>query len=482
MRYRVKMTLLFLCLVAAAFSATAYSLISEAWKANLAQVQEAALQNHSLVADTVERNLVLAVMQEEAEWEVSLERMKLTNGLGERGNLLGVSLEGEGVSLMEGRPIAPAESAELRANLDSDTGADSLFWYLQEEGKSRVILVGQKLYMNGNALYLCSATDAEPAFTAMERQRQFFRRWFILAILVSFGTIYLMTTLLTRRLRVLHRAAEEIQQGHYETRVSLSSGDEIAELGQVLNQMARAVEEKTHLLEEENQRKDAFIGGFTHEFRTPLAGMMGYAALLQKETDPDTRLIAGCYILSEGKRLEDLTQKLFELFLAERQEIRRSGVYIPGLLEEAAMSVMPAFEAAGVTLTWQGEEVFWQTDFELLRTVLVNLLDNARKASQPGQTVTMKGTTGFLQVEDEGCGIAPEDKARITEAFYMVDKARSREAGGCGLGLALSSAILRALDLKLEIESEPGKGSCFRIMSLPAAEPYSGKGPKEEAE
>ena len=121
-------------------------------------------------------------------------------------------------------------------------------------------------------------------------------------------------------------------------------------------------------------------------------------------------------------------------------------------------------------------------DFELLRTVLVNLLDNARKASQPGQTVTMKGTTGFLQVEDEGCGIAPEDKARITEAFYMVDKARSREAGGCGLGLALSSAILRALDLKLEIESEPGKGSCFRIMSLPAAEPYSGKGPKEEAE
>ena len=99
-----------------------------------------------------------------------------------------------------------------------------------------------------------------------------------------------------------------------------------------------------------------------------------------------------------------------------------------------------------------------------MQDVLVNLVDNASKASREGQTVTLSaGETGFA-VRDQGCGIPQEEIGRITEPFYMVDRSRSKKLGGVGLGLALVKEIVQAHGGRLEIESTVGEGTTVRVL------------------
>lgn len=109
----------------------------------------------------------------------------------------------------------------------------------------------------------------------------------------------------------------------------------------------------------------------------------------------------------------------------------------------------------------------------MLKSVLLNLTDNACKASEPGSTVTVCGEKRedgyYFAVRDHGVGIPAEECQKITEAFYMVDKSRSRSHNGAGLGLALCVEILRLHGSTLEIESTPGVGSCFGFL-IPGGE------------
>ena len=115
----------------------------------------------------------------------------------------------------------------------------------------------------------------------------------------------------------------------------------------------------------------------------------------------------------------------------------------------------------------QGEML---AEVNLIKTVLVNLIDNAAKASEPGSRIEISGhieEKGYrFAVRDYGIGIPEEELHKITKAFYMVDKSRARSKNGAGLGLALCVEILKIHHSKLEIESEAGKGSCFSFVLL----------------
>ena len=119
-----------------------------------------------------------------------------------------------------------------------------------------------------------------------------------------------------------------------------------------------------------------------------------------------------------------------------------------------------------VDIRWERGETY--ADENLLKTVLINLTDNAIKASEEGQTVEIEGKRleqgYYFQVRDEGIGIPAEECHKITEAFYMVDKSRSRAHNGAGLGLALCTAILELHHSRLQIESTLGEGSCMSFL------------------
>ena len=153
-----------------------------------------------------------------------------------------------------------------------------------------------------------------------------------------------------------------------------------------------------------------------------------------------------------------------------REEIERKKTGVTGIFaylqEVYEEKESPENDRVKVTIRWEKGDIY--ADENLLKTVLINLTDNAIKASEAGQTVKITGKRVengyYFQVKDEGIGIPAEECHKITEAFYMVDKSRSRAHNGAGLGLALCTAILKRHHSRLKIESTLGEGSCMSFL------------------
>lgn len=221
-------------------------------------------------------------------------------------------------------------------------------------------------------------------------------------------------------------------------------------------------------LAESAERREEFIGSFAHELKTPLTAIIGYADMLRsREMTPKNRFTAAGYIFSEGKRLEALSLKLMEIIVSGKQGIERRRFDAPYFIREVAAVTVPSLANDGMTLDmrWEPGEVWIEPD--LFKTLMINIIDNARKASRRGQTVEFFGKRtedGYaFYVRDHGRGMKKEDLSRITEPFYMIDKSRSRAQNGAGLGLALCQRIAELHETELEFESEPGKGTTVRV-------------------
>lgn len=285
---------------------------------------------------------------------------------------------------------------------------------------------------------------------------------------VCIGLGLLLIALLVRRslspLQELQNAAAHIAAGSYAGRVTVPSADEVGALAQDFNAMAGAVEQRIAELTETAERQRLFIGGVTHEFKTPLTALLLNADSLQNTyLDEEERSAAIAQIEHQTRWLERLVQKLLKLITLEQApELRTSSV--PELLERVRESTADALAQRGVTLQTECCAERLDMDADLMQSVLVNLVDNAGKASQPGQTVSLTADALGFAVRDHGCGIPHEEIERITEPFYMVDRSRSKKQGGVGLGLALVKEIVRAHGGRLEIESTVGEGTTVRVL------------------
>ena len=202
-----------------------------------------------------------------------------------------------------------------------------------------------------------------------------------------------------------------------------------------------------------------------------MTAIIGYADMLRsRKLDEEKHFMCANYIYTEGKRLETMALRLLDIIVARREEIERKKTNAAGIFtylqEIYGEKDSPENSRVKVTIRWEKGEIY--ADENLLKTVLTNLTDNAMKASEEGQTVEITGKRlengYYFQVRDEGIGIPAEECHKITEAFYMVDKSRSRAHNGAGLGLALCTAILELHHSRLKIESTLGEGSCMSFL------------------
>lgn len=235
-----------------------------------------------------------------------------------------------------------------------------------------------------------------------------------------------------------------------------------------------ALEHQLQNLEEAAERREHFIAAFAHELKTPLTAIIGYADMLRsKDMAPKPRFTAAGYIFSEGKRLEALSLKLMDIIVAGKQEFEKRRYAAGYFCREVAAVVAPSVSGDGLVLDIRSEPGEIEVEPDLFKTLLINLLDNARKASRKGQHVELVGKreeNGYaFYVKDYGHGMKKEELGRITEPFYMIDKSRSRAQNGAGLGLALCQRIAELHGTTLEYESEPGKGTTVRVF-LPGGE------------
>lgn len=229
-----------------------------------------------------------------------------------------------------------------------------------------------------------------------------------------------------------------------------------------------ALENQLQNLEEAAERREQFIASFAHELKTPLTAIIGYADMLRsKDMAPKPRFTAAGYIFSEGKRLEALSLKLMDIIVAGKQDFETRRYDAGYFCREVAAVVAPSVSGDGLVLDIRSDPGEVEVEPDLFKTLLINLLDNARKASRKGQHLELVGKReegGYaFYVKDYGRGMKQEELSRITEPFYMIDKSRSRAQNGAGLGLALCQRIAELHGTTLEYSSEPGKGTSVRV-------------------
>lgn len=315
-------------------------------------------------------------------------------------------------------------------------------------------------------LYLETMRDVTDVFTERQQGFSVYRRLTFALLLISSVAMSFISYWLTKPIRLLAKATRQMTEGDYSYRAQQVSRDEMGQLTQDFNRMAEALEKTIRELEDGVRAREDFIAAFSHELKTPLTSIIGYADVLRsRKLDDETHFMSANYIYTEGKRLEAMSLRLLDIIVTKRYELEASQVDVKTLfdfLEE----MYSGKEEITIDIQYEKSGVYAETN--LIKTVLINLVDNACKASEPGSVVEVCGKkteNGYLfAVRDYGTGIEPEECKKIMEAFYMVDKSRSRSKNGAGLGLALCTEILKLHGSELTVESTPGEGSCFAFL------------------
>jgi signal transduction histidine kinase len=261
------------------------------------------------------------------------------------------------------------------------------------------------------------------------------------------------------------RAARRIAKGEYAYRVVKHNNDELGELSDTINYMASEIERA-------EQMKNDFISSVSHELRTPLTAIRGWTETMQSVGDEDPALLRkGMEIIAEETdRLSGMVEELldFSRMQSGKLTLQFDTVDVVALLEEILFLFKDRAEKKGVFLRLAGKDALPSIsgDAARLKQVFINIVDNAIKYSDAGDTVRVDyATVGkYVQVVvgDTGKGIAPEDLPHVTQKFYKADVTRP----GSGIGLAVADEIVRGHGGTMEIDSKLSVGTGI-IINLP---------------
>lgn len=345
---------------------------------------------------------------------------------------------------------------------------------------------GYQVYRQNNQYYLCvmSMIDTRLMVTGMrlettmnithiyKERSQMMRTYRYVMMGVLLGVVIVAVVLsyfLTRSVRHLSKVTRQYADGDLNSRAKVKSRDEVGMLADDFNRMADELQNRMLSLEDQAQRQEEFTSAFAHELKTPLTSIIGYADMLRSMNLTEAeRMKASDYIYSQGKRLESLSYKLMELLVLKKQKFERVKMDAAFLVENVYDLTEVGVLEKGITLKKQVEDGVIYGEKDLLVSLFANLIDNSKKASEPGTSIRIKGEQredGYaITVEDEGRGMTEEELGRITEAFYMVDKSRSRKEGGAGLGMTLCNQIVALHGASWEMESEIGRGTRMTVL------------------
>ena len=287
------------------------------------------------------------------------------------------------------------KNREEPANLTpADVGQEGLCYafFQRDTGSRRYLETVQRLELNGEPFYVDLLQGADQAFSQRDANLQIYRQVMLLSVAACTLASIACAAVLTGPIRKLSRSTRSIAGGQYSHRVKVRSRDELGALAEDFNRMADALELKIQELAAAAQRQKDFTASFAHELKTPLTSVIGYADTLRSRELPRLQqLEAVNYIFSEGKRLEAMSFSLLDLFALERTAPQLVTVQAQALARAVAESMGYVMSQSGVELRLSVEPGSFPGEPNLLKTLLYNLLDNARKASQSGSSVVLLG-------------------------------------------------------------------------------------------
>lgn len=433
--------------------------------------------------------------------EIETLAEKLNLSVGQRKLYFRIS-ESDGTEI-GGNGNLPVEARRLVSRL----GEEQQGWEMIEKESGEIYLHGAAAMMLGEkTVFLETCRDVTDIYLERQEQtRYFYRMMGGFACIIGVLSFVIIRAVL-RPVKFLSETTRKIAEGELHRRVPIRSRDEFGQLSRDFNSMADSLETKIEELKEAAIRQEEFMGSFAHEMKTPMTSIIGYADLLRSfEMTPEKVRENADYIFKEGRRLENLSGKMMDLIVLGKEEVALRPISMSSFFDRLKNEFRPMMEKASIDFQIECEEMVLAMDEDLMMTVCLNLLDNARKAvtvkeegkieltgivkmirtteqteavnrqkeavrpdvegpDETGKTDVRKEKKVYcITVTDNGCGIPKEQLSRITEAFYMVDKSRSRAMGGAGLGLSICEKIVRLHEGNLIIDSTPGKGTKISI-------------------
>lgn len=256
-------------------------------------------------------------------------------------------------------------------------------------------------------------------------------------------------------------ATHQVAQGDFSVQVNLKGICELEELSQSFNKM-------THELSSIETLRSDFVNNLSHEFKTPIVSIRGFAKLLKENnlTEEERKEYLDI-IITESERLAELSTNVLNLSKYENMEIitEKAPFRLDEQIRRTIVLMEPKWSAKKITINVELEEAIYDGSEDLTQQIWLNLLDNAVKFSYPGGLINI-----FLNlwndgirfvIQDEGSGMDEQTKAHIFDRFYQGDTSHTKAENG--LGLALVKRIIELCGGKIEVQSELGKGSVFNV-------------------
>ncbi|MBN1036455.1 sensor histidine kinase [Clostridium botulinum] len=313
------------------------------------------------------------------------------------------------------------------------------------------------------------AKDISNIYIEKTNQYALFMKLDILICSLFAVFMFFVSKLITKPINTLIDSTQKISLGQYSERVRIKSKDEFNVLSNHFNLMAQTIEDKINELEISNIEKETFINNLTHELKTPLTSIIGYANLIRtSKYNEELFFESADYIYKEGKRLEQMAFKMMDLIYAKTQEIKLTPEKIMPIIYEVKKSLLVKFKDKNIDLIIEEEDCILDVDKDLIKIALCNLVENAIKASRNDSKIYIRvfvlNDKIFISVLDSGTGMTKEHLDKIWQPFYVVDKARSRKNNGAGIGLSICKKIAEIHNADIKITSELGKGTEVTII------------------
>lgn len=461
MSFRLKIVLMTTSLIAILFGIGGVVLIHTSFQASLQKEEQSAVDSNELILRIVQ------YVGEDAEWFGENELVAVIENICTQDSIDSLRLlygEESIFTYSSGRDIS------VHINQIKDIEENQvIITYFSADGDEKYIQTTTKFLLNNRTYYLDMSRNLTGIYQVRKEQIEVFQKTLLVLFFLGMCSSWIMATVMTRHLRKLTRASKEIGTGNMSYRTNIQSHDEIGELSQAFDTMAAKLEDNITLLKESAEQKEQFMGAFTHELKTPMTSIIGYADLLRtQKLNKRDEADALAYIFSEAKRLENMSLKMLDLFVADKNEISLKMCSPANLTYYVAKHLQNTYAKNNVKIEVRAEQGMCMLDADLYQTLLINLMDNAQKSMEKGGTVSvnikMTETGCILYVADEGKGIPEAAMKHLTEAFYRVDKARARSKGSAGLGLALCDKIVQLHHGSMYFDSKEGIGTVVTVI------------------
>lgn len=458
MSFRLRLIISISLLIALAFGIGGALLVSTSFQTALNEEKTTAIHSYEMVRNTL---YLLNSLGEKTDYDNMADALSQMEQQG--------TAHWQALSLKSDKRFVyqNGDSALLSADLPLPESDQYSYAVVVDEGGS-CLQVLSTISTDAEPLLLRARFDLSSAYSARKTQQRLYLIIYMVVVLLGILIAIVISFALTKQLGKLTGVVRQISGGDLSKRSNIKTDDEFGQLSKDFDAMADKLQENISKLEADVQRQESFMGAFAHEIKTPMTSIIGYADLLrQGGLDENDKISAANYIFSEGQRLEKLSFKLLDLLLMEKDEPSMKEVSLSSLLADVDKAFSPVLKDKKIKLICKGDRGKALLEPDLVKSLLYNLVDNAAKAMEGEGCIEVKGeiiTGGCrLQVIDNGRGMEETEFSRITEAFYRVDKSRSRNQGGAGLGLALCKKIVDLHNGTIKFNSVPGQGTCVTV-------------------